>query len=77
MLMKDKFTDERFTDAVDNVLRNCTYPQPTVAEFLSYDRKVKLHTYEEAVKITMEYGKPLTDVFEKKEVNGKVLWIKK
>ena len=41
------FSDERFLDAVNNLLDTFRYPTPTVADFISYDRQIRLYTYEE------------------------------
>ena len=45
------FRDDRLKDAVAHVIRTCEYPMPTIAKFLSYDRKIKLHTYNEYCKL--------------------------
>lgn len=42
------FSNNRLTDAVQYVIDNCVYPQPTIAQFVSFDRKIKLYTYEQA-----------------------------
>lgn len=34
----NKFTDERLQRAVDGVIEHCTYPTPTIADFLKWDR---------------------------------------
>ena len=61
MLKEDNFTDERFHDAVKHVLRTCEYPTPTVANFLGYDKRVKLYTYEQICKMCT----PENSMFEK------------
>lgn len=38
-------SDERMRAAVKFVIDNCEYPTPTIANFMSYDRKVKLYNY--------------------------------
>ena len=42
------FSNNRLTDAVQYVIDNCVYPQPTIAQFISFDKKIKLYTYEQA-----------------------------
>jgi len=39
--------DSWMMDAVNNVIDNCIYPRPTVANFLSWDKKVELFTYDQ------------------------------
>jgi len=34
------FTDERLTDAVNHVIDTCPYPTPTIANFISFDKKI-------------------------------------
>ncbi len=45
------FTDERLQAAVKNVIDTCIYPQPTIAQFISYDRNMKLFTYQQMLKM--------------------------
>lgn len=51
MLKEEGFSDKRFNDAVDTVIKNCEYPTPTVAKFMSYDKNIKLYTYTDMVKL--------------------------
>jgi hypothetical protein len=46
-IKRNKFSDDRLNDAVNYVIDNCIYPKPTIAQFISYDKKVKIYTYEE------------------------------
>jgi hypothetical protein len=41
------FSDDRMRDAVANVIDTCLYPTPTIANLISWDRRVKLYTYQE------------------------------
>lgn len=41
------FTDQRLQDAVHCVVDHCIFPQPTVAQFISYDQRIRVYTYEE------------------------------
>jgi hypothetical protein len=51
---ENHFSDKRLTDAVNNTIDNCIYPVPTLANFLSWDKKVKLYSYSEICDIV--YG---------------------
>lgn len=46
-ITENKFSDERLKASVNHVIDNCVYLQPTIAQFLSYDKKIKLYTYED------------------------------
>ena len=48
-LKRNKFTDKRFKDSVHYVIDNHVYPKPSIAEFISYDKKAKLLTHSELV----------------------------
>ena len=48
------FSDDRLTDAVNNVIDNCTYPTPTIAQFISFDRRYKIYNYDEYCKLCSE-----------------------
>lgn len=50
-LQEKGFSDERLTDAVNNVIDNCQYPTPTLANFLSFDRRVKVLDYNQLVNL--------------------------
>ena len=56
MLKSEGFTDERLMDSVDNVIKTCVYPKPTIAQFLSWDMKIKVLTYEDMLNKTNEFG---------------------
>lgn len=52
----NKFSDERFTDSVNNVIDTCPYPTPTIANFISFDKRIKINSYEEMMKKASEFG---------------------
>lgn len=53
--LKDKgFTDKKLNEAVNHVIDNCIYPTPTIANFLSFDKHIKLYTYEQMLKLNDE-----------------------
>lgn len=47
MVDEDGFTDQRFKDAIMATIKNCQYPEPTLANLLNYDRYVKTFYYYE------------------------------
>jgi hypothetical protein len=53
---ENRFTDQRLKDAINNVIDNCIYPVPTIANFISFDKRVKVFTYDEMVKKCNESG---------------------
>lgn len=71
-IKENGFSDQRFQDAVSNLIDTCPYPQPTIANIISWDKKIKLYTYCEVVEKVNE-GHSMHD-FQKME--GKKTWIK-
>lgn len=55
-LKANGFSDERLKDAIAHVIDTCVYPQPTIAQFISYDKKIKLNSYEDMLKKLNEFG---------------------
>lgn len=51
MAKEQGMTDTRLMDSVKNTIINCQYPTPTVANFLSYDKKIKLYDYSDMLKM--------------------------
>ncbi len=43
---RERFTDARFRDAVDHIIKTCVFSVPNIADFVSYDKKVKVYDYE-------------------------------
>jgi hypothetical protein len=57
--LKEKgFTDKRLTDSVNNVIDNCIYPTPTIANFLNFNKDVEIYTYQQLVKMNDEIRNP-------------------
>jgi hypothetical protein len=53
-LKENNFNDERLRDAVNHVIDNCIYPTPTIAQFIGFDKKIKLYTYNQVLKLNDE-----------------------
>lgn len=75
MIRDDGFSDSRLMDAVKHVIKTCIYPTPTIAQIISYDRRVKLHTYVEVCTM-IEKGYRMDD-FEKRQHRGRNFWVLK
>jgi hypothetical protein len=50
------FSNEKLKDAVNHVIDTCVYPRPQIAEFLSYDKKIKLYTYDQKIELINKMG---------------------
>jgi hypothetical protein len=74
--IKEKgFSDQRLVDAVNNVIDNCMYPTPTLANFLSFDRRVKLVTYNELCNLT-DKGESFSS-YARITIKGKAYYVRK
>lgn len=75
-IIEKGFTDQQLTDAINNLIDNFTYPTPTMANILSWDKRIKLFSYNEVAKKVTEEGANFSD-FKKIHRNGKLYWVLK
>ena len=54
MAKEEGFTDERFRDAVHYVIKTCIYPTPTIAQFISFDKRIQTLNYDKYLKLCDE-----------------------
>ena len=47
MIDEERFTNQRFVDAVKELIKNCEYPEPTIAKFLGHDKIIDSYSYDE------------------------------
>lgn len=75
--MKEKgFNDQRMIDSINHVIDNCQFPTPTMANFLSFDKRVKVLTYAEMCnQVTSQVTS--SEAFAKIRINGILYWIRK
>ena len=71
------FTNTRLVDAVNNVIDNFRYPQPMVSDVISFDRRVKLHSYLDMTEKVNRGGASVWDNFEVRDFDGTKFWIEK
>ena len=69
------FSDHRLIDSVNNVIDNCQYSTPTLANFLSFDKRVKIYNYHEMCNVVSN-NRLEPNYFSKIRINGKLFWIK-
>jgi len=75
-LEKLEFTDGRFEASVDNVIQNCIYPKPQLADILKWDKKIKTYDYIEVCDFVTANGCLLTDYFKFIKKGEKKFWVK-
>jgi hypothetical protein len=62
-LVANNFTDKRLRDAVEYTIDNCIYPTPTIAQFISFDKRIKLYTYDQVLKLNDELGGKAFEIY--------------
>ena len=77
MAKEEGFTDERFRDAVHYVIKTCVYPMPTIAQFISYDKRVKTLTYHQIISMVEEGDPKAFDRYKRIELPNlpEAVWI--
>jgi len=70
MIKESKMSDNRLFDAVKHVIRTCVYPRPAIANFLQYDKRVKLYNYNGYMDLINKYGGVINKTYSKVEVPG-------
>lgn len=63
MLDEEKFTDKKLTDAVRNLIKTCQYPEPTIANILGYDKRIKIYTWHELAQMSNDYSPDQRRIF--------------
>lgn len=53
-IKENGFDDQRLNDAIMHVIDNCVYPTPTIAQFISFDKRIKLYNYNQILKLNDE-----------------------
>jgi len=70
------FSSQRLNDAVSHVIDTCVYPVPTIANFISFDKKVKILSHAHVCDIVSK-GEDSMDSFKPIKIKGrnKPVWI--
>lgn len=75
-MIAHRFTKERIADAISYVIDSCKYKRPSIAEIISFDRKIQTYSYQEiANKCAPGYS--AFDHFERVKIDGKWRYIEK
>ena len=72
------FCDARLEASINNVIDECIYPKPTIAQFTKYNKLGRLFTYDEMTKKVHEAnGMNIFKYYNKHKIDGVVYWVKK
>ena len=74
-VLKNKFTEKRLHDAINNVIDNFKYKTPNIAEIISFDKRVKLYSYTDILEIHHKTGDAFK-YYTKLRVKGDFYYIK-
>jgi hypothetical protein len=75
-IIANNFSDQRLKDAIGYLLDNFRYPSPSIADIISFDKRVKLLTYGQLLIENDKTGRAFKD-YECIDRNGKKYWINK
>lgn len=75
-LVENGFTKERVKDAIGHTIDTNPYKRPSIADIISFDRKIRLYTYNEVQAKCMP-GYLAFEHFERIEIGGKKRFIEK
>jgi hypothetical protein len=74
-IVANGFNNERLHDAIAHLIDTFPYKEPKIADIISYDRKIKLYSYNDVCSEVFK-GSNFQD-FDKIAKNGKLFWFKK
>jgi len=74
-----EYTDQQLHDAVNYLIDTCIYPQPTIANIMTFKNNVRLHTYTEICNMVDTAGKAVWDEYVAVDIEGldKKVWVRK
>ena len=73
-LIANGFTDERLTDAVNNVIDNFQYRELNISDIVKFDKKIKLYNYKEACILVTRDGYELGKDLKRVTMADGVYW---
>lgn len=75
-IKENGFTDERLKKAVNYVIDNCVYPTPSLADILSFDKKVTVYTYDKICEFVNLHGEMIFKMYRPIKIEGlnRPLW---
>lgn len=76
-IKENNFNDERLKAAVDHVIDNCVYPTPSIAQFISFDKNIKVYTYIDMINFVDEIGSKAFELYRPVRIgnNKKPVWV--
>lgn len=76
-LKANEFSDQRLNDAVNHVIDTCIYPTPTIANFISFDKKIKTYTYNQVIDMLDEGDDKAFDHYKPVKFNNlpALVWV--
>lgn len=76
-LIANGFTDQRLTDAVNNVIDNFQYKELNISDIVQFDKKMRLYNYKEACKLVTKDGYEFGKDLQRITMDDSVFWIMK
>lgn len=80
-LDEENFTDERFTHSVHHLIKTYDFPKPKPANILSYDKKIKILTWDDLAEATNDFSpdsrKRYWDNYSSIKIEGEIRYVLK
>lgn len=74
-LIANNFNQQRLIDAINNVIDTCKYQVPAIAEIISFDKRIKLKSYDDVRKELDFNDKAMKKDNKKIKINGVAYWV--
>lgn len=75
-LTDNKFTAQRVKDAINNIIDNSPYKRPSIADIISFDKKIKTFSFDE-IQSKCRWDYPAFNHFNRVQINGKWRYVEK
>ncbi len=73
--VKEKsFTKKRFEAAVKNLIDTCEYPEPTIANIISFDNRIEMLTTNEVSDRAKAFGNTIWKYYTAVDIGGKLYY---
>lgn len=74
-IVANGFTNERLIDAVDNLIDNFKYPNPSIADIVGFDCRIKLYSHSDYCN-EISSKKAIDADFCQHRIEDKLFWVK-
>jgi hypothetical protein len=70
-IIDNNFTIQRVKDSINNIIDNFQFPKSKISDFISFDKRVKLFTYNQIIDLVNQHGAVVWDNYKAVEIGLK------